>query len=66
MLQRIPDEGLSLSALLQGYGYGIGAQLRTLRILCQLDLVVEVQADGDGVRFLITDVGRQLIEPGAR
>lgn len=66
MLQRIPDDGLPLSALRQRHGYGIGAQIRTLRILCQLDLAVEVQSDGGDVRFLITDAGRRLLEPGAR
>jgi len=67
MLQRIPDEGMPVSALRQGQGYGIAAQIRTLRILGQWDLVVETQSDGGDVRFEITDAGRRLVEAdGAR
>src|SRR4051794_18020714 len=67
MLQRIPDEGLPLSALRRNLGYGIAAQIRTLRILGQWDLVVETQSDGGDVRFEITDAGRRLVEAdGAR
>ena len=58
MLQRIPDEGLSQTALRQGQGYGIGGQIRTLRVLALLGLVDETQGDGEDVRFEITDAGR--------
>jgi hypothetical protein len=63
MLQRIPDDGLPLSALRQGQGYGIAAQIQTLRILIQLELVVETQSDGGDVRFETTDAGRRLASP---
>jgi hypothetical protein len=68
MLQRIPDEGLSLSALRrQGHNINAAAQIRALRTLIPLDLVVEVRGDGDDVRFEITDAGRRLLdEPSAR
>jgi hypothetical protein len=60
MLQRIPDEGLPLSALQQRHGYGIAAQIRTLRILSQWNLVIETQRERGDVRFETTDAGRQL------
>ena len=62
MLQRIPDEGMPLSALRQNHGYGIAAQIRTLRILTLLCLVVETQSEGGDIRFVITDAGRRLVE----
>jgi hypothetical protein len=61
MLQRIPDEGLPQTALRQRHGYGIAAQLRTLRILVLLDLVVETQNQIDEVWFETTDAGRKLV-----
>jgi hypothetical protein len=63
MLQRIPDEGLPLSALRQRRGYRIAAQIRTLRILTLLELVVETKTESGEVRFEITDAGRKLVEP---
>jgi hypothetical protein len=62
MLQRIPDDGLPQTALRQGRGYGIAAQIQTLRILIQWDLVVETQSENGEVRFVITDAGRRLVE----
>ena len=62
MLQRIPNDGLPQTALRQGRGYGITAQIQTLRILIQLDLVVETQSENGEVRFVITDAGRRLVE----
>ncbi len=61
MLRHIPDEGLSQAAL--GQGYGIGGQIRTLRILALLGLVVETQGDDGDLRFEITDAGRRLAWP---
>ena len=61
MLQRIPDEGLSPSALHQGRRE-IAAQIRTLRQLNLLGLVVETQSES-GFRFQITDAGRKLARP---
>jgi predicted transcriptional regulator len=68
MLQRIPDDGLPQTALLrEGRGYGIAAQIRTLRTLIPLGLVVETQAESGEARFEITDAGRRLVEAdGAR
>jgi hypothetical protein len=60
MLQRIPDDGLSLSALRRERADKIAAQIRTLRILTQLKLVIETHSDGDDIRFEITDAGRRL------
>jgi DNA-binding MarR family transcriptional regulator len=62
MLQRIPDEGLPQIALRQGRGNTIAAPIRTLRILIQLNLVVETQSENGEVRFELTDAGRRLVE----
>lgn len=67
MLRRIPDGGLSQIALRQARGYGVASQIRTLRILTLLDLVVEAKSESGVVRFEITDAGRRLARPdGAR
>jgi hypothetical protein len=67
MLQRIPDGGLSQIALQQGRGYGVASQIRTLRILILLDLVVEAKSESGVIRFEITDAGRRLAgHDGAR
>ena len=68
MLQRIPDDGLPHTALLrEGHGYDVAAQLRTLRTLIPLGLVVETRGNGGESRFEITDAGRRLVEvDGAR
>ena len=63
MLQRIPGDGLPQIALLrEGRGYGIAAQIRTLRTLIPLGLVVETQTESGEARFVITDAGRRLVE----
>jgi hypothetical protein len=64
ILQRIPDEGLCLSALRRERADRIAAQIRTLRILALLELVVEAKTESGEVRFELTDAGRRLVEPG--
>jgi hypothetical protein len=60
LLQRVSDGSLSPAALPQARGYGVAAQIRTLRFLVSFDLVVERQS-ADCIRFEITDTGRVVI-----
>ena len=67
MLRRVRDEGMSMSTLRRERADSIAAQIRTLRGLAQLELVIETQGDGGDVRFEITDAGRSLARSdGAR
>jgi hypothetical protein len=64
MLQLVPDVGLTKTGLRRLFpGLAINAQLRTLRALIRLGLVVETQSDGGDVRFDLTDAGRRLAKP---
>jgi predicted transcriptional regulator len=47
--------------------YDVAAQIRTLRTLIPVGLVVETQTENGEARFVITDAGRRLVEAdGAR
>jgi hypothetical protein len=60
LLQRVTDEGLSHRALQRGQGYGIGGQIRSLRILRAMGLVTETWR-GNEILFELTDAGRELL-----
>ncbi len=65
MLERIPDDGLPQTALWrEGHGYDVAAQIRTLRTMIPLGLVVERQTESGEARFDITDAGRRLTRSG--
>ena len=61
MLQRIPDVGLTHTGLRCLFpGNDINAQLRTLRALIRLGLVVKTQSEKGQTQFELTDAGRRL------
>jgi hypothetical protein len=60
LLQRITKEGLSHKALQRSQGYGVGGQIRTLRILRSMGLVTETWRENE-ILFELTDAGRELL-----
>jgi hypothetical protein len=61
LLRRVSEEGLSHRALKRKQGYGICAQIRSLRILCAMGLVIETRSDKE-ILFELTDAGRELAQ----
>jgi hypothetical protein len=60
LLRQITGDGLSSKVLRRGRGYGVAGQIRTLRILCVMGLVVEIRSD-DEILFKLTDAGQRII-----
>jgi hypothetical protein len=60
LLRRITDDGLSVRVLQPNRGFGVCGQIRTLRILCMMGLVIEMRSE-DEILFKLTEGGRELL-----